>query len=92
MTQLPEDTSPAQPDWTSMGRAAFDTEAPNEPPVPAPVRIIAAPDRYGTAALFGEEPPPSRPTAKQPAPNEGQDALFSLTESPLNPTTPRTTP
>ncbi|MFF4408552.1 hypothetical protein ACFY1P_21690 [Streptomyces sp. NPDC001407] len=94
MTQQPDATTTAspRPDWTSMGRAAFDAEAPNELPVPAVVRVIASPDRYGTAPLFGEEPPPPRPTAKQPAPDEGQDALFSLDESPLAPETPRTAP
>ncbi|MFC4512154.1 hypothetical protein [Streptomyces ehimensis] len=90
MTQQPDNASSSRPTWTSMSRAAFDPDAPNELHAPAAARIIASPDRYGTAALFGEEPPPPRPTVKQPAPVKGQDALFSLDESPLALKTPRT--
>ncbi|MFI0912541.1 hypothetical protein [Streptomyces abikoensis] len=75
-----------------MGRAAFDAEAPNELPVPAVVRVTATPDRYGTATLFGEAPPPPRPAPKRAGAAEGQDALFPLPGSSLGPATPRTKP
>ncbi|MEV4741638.1 hypothetical protein [Streptomyces sp. NPDC049555] len=63
-------------DWTTMNRAAFDIQAPNELPVPASARIMASPDRYGTPALFGDEPPPPRTDPKKPARHEGQEELF----------------
>ncbi|MHA7956255.1 hypothetical protein ACX9I7_00660 [Streptomyces sp. L500] len=65
--------------WTAMNHADFDLAAPNELNVPAAARITAVPDRFGTAPLFGEEPPPPRP-ARPPRTagggTEGQDALF----------------
>lgn len=68
-----------RPNWTAMNHAAFDSAAPNELNIPAAARIVAEPDRYGTSALFGEEPPPPRPS-RPPRPAacdaEGQDALF----------------
>ncbi|MFK0294291.1 hypothetical protein ACIQU6_27990 [Streptomyces sp. NPDC090442] len=45
--------------WSQMGRADFDTAAPlalvDDRAVRAEVRVPAAPDAYGTAALFGDE-------------------------------------
>ncbi|MGW6021195.1 hypothetical protein [Streptomyces sp. NPDC055099] len=67
-------------DWTDMGRADFDEAAPNQLPVPAgPARIAAAPDRFGTAALFGDPVPDSSPRParrEQPCDADGQEELF----------------
>lgn len=60
-------------DWTRMERADFDETAQ-----PAPLALIgeeavvrpvpAVPDAYGTAALFGDDPAPTRPRrAARPA-------------------------
>ncbi|MCX4666564.1 hypothetical protein OG453_07750 [Streptomyces sp. NBC_01381] len=66
--------------WTQMGRADFDSAAPNELPVHAgPVRIVAAPDRFGTAALFGDTFPDRSPRCSghgQPGDADGQEELF----------------
>ncbi|MGW2719752.1 hypothetical protein [Streptomyces sp. NPDC001492] len=67
-------------DWTVMGRADFDAAAPNELPIPAdPARIAAVPDRFGTAALFGDtvpDPGPRRSGREQPGDVDGQEELF----------------
>ncbi|MBT2674697.1 hypothetical protein J7E95_28585 [Streptomyces sp. ISL-14] len=66
--------------WTQMGRADFDATAPNELPVQAgPARITAVPDRFGTAALFGDtvpDPGPRRSGREQPGDVDGQAELF----------------
>ncbi|MER6543124.1 hypothetical protein [Streptomyces sp. NPDC001250] len=66
--------------WTQMGRADFDATAPNELPVQAgPARIVAVPDRFGTAALFGDtapDPSPRRSGREQPGDIDGQEELF----------------
>ncbi|CAM5306065.1 hypothetical protein [Streptomyces abikoensis] len=68
-----------RPGWSAMGRAAFDSAAPNELAIPAVARVVAEPDRFGTEPLFGEAPPAARPaSARPPQPGEieGQDSLF----------------
>lgn len=66
-------------DWAAMQRAEFDHDAPIELPVPAgPVRVPAAPDAFGTEALFGAPVPAPQQRGGPPKPGdvEGQDELF----------------
>ncbi|MEU1313335.1 hypothetical protein ABZ419_31190 [Streptomyces cinnamoneus] len=68
-------------DWGRMGRGGFDESAPlapvDERAARIGARVPAAPDAYGTAALFGDEVSvrrvaPRRAQAEQPQ----ADALF----------------
>ncbi|MET9776226.1 hypothetical protein ABZ023_18530 [Streptomyces sp. NPDC006367] len=81
--RLEEPTRTGEPgqDWTRMGRADFDEEAPlalvdaDEVSRPVP----AVPDPCGTEPLFGEAPAPARrtrPRTPAPAPTEDTGALF----------------
>ncbi|MEU3741993.1 hypothetical protein AB0E78_33645 [Streptomyces sp. NPDC032198] len=67
-------------DWMGMGRTDFDEAAPNQLPVPAgPARIAATPDRFGTAALFGDPVPdsgPRREARERPGDADGHEELF----------------
>ncbi|MFD8985977.1 hypothetical protein [Streptomyces sp. NPDC059564] len=71
--------SASGPDWTAMNHGDFDTNAPITVPVrPGPGRIYATPDRHGTQALFGEQPPArARQSARsKPGDTKGQEELF----------------
>ncbi|MGI5337739.1 hypothetical protein ACQEVS_10220 [Streptomyces sp. CA-181903] len=69
-------------DWRQMRRADFDPSAPlalvEEALVRSGVRVPAVPDRYGTAALFGDEPSTRRavPHRRGKAEPPQRDALF----------------
>lgn len=62
-----------------MNQGNFDTNAPIALPVrPGPGRIYATPDRHGTQALFGEQPPAATTRKARPKPGKakGQEELF----------------
>lgn len=66
-------------DWTAMNHGDFDAGAPITLPVgTGPRRIYATPDRHGTQALFGEQPPAraARAARTNPGETEGQEELF----------------
>lgn len=55
-------------DWTDMAPEDFDRDAPLCLNMgTGPVVIPAEPDEYGTASLFGEEPPARQPGARRPS-------------------------
>uniref|UniRef100_UPI003F49827E hypothetical protein n=1 Tax=Streptomyces sp. CA-136453 TaxID=3240050 RepID=UPI003F49827E len=66
-------------DWRNMRRADFDAAAPlvlDAPVASAGSAVPAAPDAYGTLALFGAPPPkPPRPKRRPAAPVD-QAPLF----------------
>ncbi|MEU1307746.1 hypothetical protein ABZ419_02455 [Streptomyces cinnamoneus] len=76
MTSSMEDRD--RPDWAAMDPADFDAAIPNELHVPAAARIFAVSDRFGTSALFGDEPPPARTAPRKPASTDSSDAQPSL--------------
>ncbi|MBT2396293.1 hypothetical protein J7E89_09965 [Streptomyces sp. ISL-100] len=64
-----------------MGRADFDESAPlelvDQRTARAGARVLAAPDAYGTAALFGDDVPARRTVPRRaPAAQPQADALF----------------
>ncbi|MFP3991048.1 hypothetical protein U9R90_26980 [Streptomyces sp. E11-3] len=69
-------------DWRRMGRGDFDESAPlaliDKRVARAGARVLATPDEYGTAALFGDEEQPARQAApRRTAVDEPQpDTLF----------------
>ncbi|GHG80692.1 hypothetical protein [Streptomyces griseocarneus] len=67
-------------DWGQMGRGDFDESAPlalvDERAARVGVRVPAAPDAYGTAALFSDDVP-VRPVARRAqAERPRADTLF----------------
>lgn len=66
-------------DWTAMNPGDFDAGASITLPVGTrPGRIYATPDRHGTQALFGQQPPARavRAARTNPGESEGQEELF----------------